>query len=933
MKKKYLLICILSSFPIICGWKVALAATTMLDRIECDQLNERAEQNTSSQARDLSNASGLLTCSFTLTPDLNLINSSTEIEAEINQAVARFSDDFLGTGPPSAADVADAESQYADLGISLNNGVPSGNSIASLTELKFLRIFAKHLKFNPSDANIKNKVNNTVWWASLEICSENLNVDPRGYEYRHFARPVIFMKDFLTSEVQELFRYTLFKTTNDFEHYWEANYDANHQRLNGAIDTDQIYNKSSTLMAYSLWHDTAEERYRYMRGFKRYMERFFSYTVGTTNGIKPDGSSFHHWTAYNNYMYAFRTAINNLSYLDGTRFQVDEVPYKVFRDAVLVQRLQANDFGLQALSTSGRKPNNREAQTGQEFLKSLAISGGKILGLDSADPVLAGFYNRVYGIDFAFNYSTIAPFENGFTQLNHSSAGFFRHENWVAFTKGFTDGLWGTEAYKKSNRYGRYQSYGALEILYPGDESDNGYHHETWNWNYNPGTTVIRLPWSKLHAERERVDELQEKGFAGALTFKKKQGDFLSENYGDIGLFAMDFREREDLGFGTTHSSNNHNSSFTFKKSNFFFDDLIVCLGSGISNDDPTNNTITTLFQRLDNNSNGTLVNAATQSAQGEMSFNGSTNNWLLSNYGTGFYLLPDNHSLKVKKEVQQNPNHDQIWPASYTNNLSETYYTGYIDHGTKPTNESYEYILKPNTSSTELQQLDAAINAGNKPYTVHQQNENAHILEHKDKSVFGYAVFSSVGDLDFGEVKSIQQSCLLMSEYDSSTGNLRLALTNPDLGFSSRSFEPAVSKVVKVSLIGQWEMLEEQAAVQIVSSNSSETLIEFTTVDGLALELVLSRMPVSTQEIVGNSFMVNIYPNPTQNRIEVVSDQPIQDVKVYDLSGREVKMVSPSEGSQQYTLELDLPALSQSVYFIKVKTKAGERTKQVFIK
>ncbi len=169
MKKKYLLICMLSIFHIICVREVALAATTTLGRVECDQLNERAEQNIASKARELSNSSALLTCSFTLTPDLSLINSSTEIEAEINQAVARFSDDFLGTDPPSAADLADAESQYAELGISLNNGVPSGNPISSLTELKFLRIFAKHLKFNPSNADIKNKLNNTVWWASLEI--------------------------------------------------------------------------------------------------------------------------------------------------------------------------------------------------------------------------------------------------------------------------------------------------------------------------------------------------------------------------------------------------------------------------------------------------------------------------------------------------------------------------------------------------------------------------------------------------------------------------------------------------------------------------------------------------------------------------------------------------------------------------------------------
>lgn len=940
MKKKYLRIYMLSIFHIICVGEVALSAKATLDWTRSDQLNEKEGQSTSSEntqpIANSSNSSALLSCSFTLTPDLPLVSSSSEIEAEMNQAIARFSDDFLGTTPPSAQDLASAEDDYAELGISFSNGVPAGNPIANLSKLKFLRTFARYLKFNPSNTNIKNKVNNTVWWASLEICSGNLNVDERGYDYRHFGRPVIFMKDFLTTEVQELFRYTLFRTTNDFAHYWEADYDANHQRLNGAIDTDQIYNKSSTLMAYSLWHDTPEERYRYMRGFKRYMERFFSYTVGTTNGIKNDGSSFHHWTAYNNYMYAFRTAIKNLSYLEGTSFQVSEGPYKVFRDAVLVQRLQANDFGTQALSTSGRKPNSRDAQTGQEFLKSLAISGGQILGLNSADPVLAGFYNRVYGIDFQLNYSNITPFENGFIQLNHSSAGFFRNENWVAFAKGFTNGLWGTEAYKTSNRYGRYQSYGALEVLYPGDMRDNGYNHETWDWNYNPGTTVIRLPWSKLHAERERVDELQEKGLAGSLTFRKKHGDFLVENYGTFGLFAMDFQEREGLGFGTTHSSNNHNNTFTFKKSNFFFDDLIVCLGSGISNDDPTNNTITTLFQRLDNQSNGVVVNASNQSAQGEMNFNGSTNNWLLSNYGTGFYLFPGSHSLKVKKAVQQNPNHDQIWPVGYGSNPSETYYTGYIDHGSKPSNESYEYILQPNSSIAELQQLDAAITNGNKPYTVHQQDENAHILEHKAKEIFGYAVFNSVSDLDFGHVKDIKHACLLMSEYDNPSGYMRLALTDPDLGFTSRSFAPAISRVVEVSLIGQWEMLEELANVQIISSNSIETTLQFTTTDGISLEVLLNRTPVGLQDVDEDSFTVSLYPNPAQNTINIASDEAIQQVEVYDPSGRVVKTIDKpqiSQVSNRYSLQLKLPALSKSVYFIKVRTKSGEVTKQIFIK
>ena len=88
----------------------------------------------------------------------------------------------------------------------------------------------------------------------------------------------------------------------------------------------------------------------------------------------------------------------------------------------------------------------------------------------------------------------------------------------------------------------------------------------------------------------------------------------------------------------------------------------LVGLGSGINNNDSSNETITTLYQRLDNKGISPNVNGANQSSSGEVSFSGATNHWVLSNYNTGFYLFSGNHSLKVKKEVQQTPNQNQIF-------------------------------------------------------------------------------------------------------------------------------------------------------------------------------------------------------------------------------------------------------------------------------
>ena len=46
--------------------------------------------------------------------------------------------------------------------------------------------------------------------------------------------------------------------------------------------------------------------------------------------------------------------------------------------------------------------------------------------------------------------------------------GCFGKPGWVAVVKSPTAMLWGSEIYNKTNRFGRYQSHGTLEILYDG---------------------------------------------------------------------------------------------------------------------------------------------------------------------------------------------------------------------------------------------------------------------------------------------------------------------------------------------------------------------------------------------------------------------------------------------------------------------------------
>ncbi len=64
--------------------------------------------------------------------------------------------------------------------------------------------------------------------------------------------------------------------------------------------------------------------------------------------------------------------------------------------------------------------------------------------------------------------------------------------------KGYTTDVWGAEIYKKDNRYGRYQSYGSVQIMGYPSRIASGYDENGWDWNRLPGTTTIHLPFELL---------------------------------------------------------------------------------------------------------------------------------------------------------------------------------------------------------------------------------------------------------------------------------------------------------------------------------------------------------------------------------------------------------------------------------------------------
>lgn len=889
-------------------------------------------------------------CKANYEPDIPLATATQDQVNEINQIHSRLFEVYFGATKPANLNdlIARAKSDYDALNIiATGSTISGGESITSIDDPKgILSKFVRYIKFEPQAPDVeevKQNASNLVWLIAKKFCEGTLSRDYNAYNYKKFIRPTMYLGDMLPGNVKELVSYTLDVHSEGFKHVWSnASSGADYSTGDG-YNTDWIYNMSDALINYATWLESDDEKVQWMKAMKRYLERFGTPSVAMSDGIKVDGSGFHHWTAYDNYMYAYKTAVSIIWSLQNTSFQIDKEAYLWFRDAVYYQAMISNNEHIRALSRSGRKPQARHVSVDLTAFGRLAIAGGQILGLTTADPLLAGYVNRIGENIPEFNYTSATPFEQGFFQANYAHTGIYRGNEWVATMKGFSSYMWGAELYVNANRFGRYQSYGTLEIIYPGDASANGFDVNAWNWNYNPGATTIVLPFNALHGEKGRIDELQQKRFVGALALGNKGSEALSKVHGTYGLFAMDFQEREHQGWSTHYGPNTHNGTFTFKKSTFAFSDMIVCLGSGISNNDKNNNTVTTLYQRTTNPNSSVIVNGTNYTSDYADSFTGD-NHWILSDGGTGFYVV-NGGTLNIWSGAETTPNQNQ-GATGWESNTAKSNSYGYLDHGSSPNNQEYEYICVPGTAAAAMTTLSVTMqSSGNQPYIVHQKDANAHIVEHKSDKIWGYALFTANNNV-YSEGSALvgnSYPCLVMYR-EAAENSILLSVTNPDLGFDSRQVTGFSKEVnVRLTLDGDWSMAQPHPDASVISSNNAQTVLQFKTKDGLPIEVELDKVPGSggAHHVLsaGSKKSLDklaIYPNPADSYTSIVYKSAIPGesiVKIVDMHGRVVLNRSWKIVQGENKIDVDVQQLNPGFYILQFGLENDLSGKKLMIK
>ncbi len=788
---------------------------------------------------------------------LPVIPTPTET-LEMDSILAGMSDLMLGDSAPSQQELDDAIAEYNSQNIVVNGEAISGAAHTTTTswkEASYLKTLVLHQKSNPGDSVNLVRIINTVWLFSHQFYTAVLPWDHRMYFYKKFAAPAVFVMPYLNTKQKSLFYYSLYRHSYKMIYYWSPTYDYG-QPPTLAIDMDEVGNLSSILLVFGLLQSGTEETLQWTKAFNRYYERFMSYSPGISDSIKSDGSAFHHASALNNYAYNFNTPMKILSILKNTSFQVSDAAYKILRKAVYTQIFLTND-NVEALSMSGRHPEARHIDLNKNDVASLAMTGGNILNLAGPDPALAGAYVRQWGSHQDLP-GVAAESLSGFSQFNYHTAGAYWHNNWLAVARGQTNWGFGAEI-SSLNYYGRYQSYGALEIIYPGGQiTGNGFKYNGWNWNYNPGATSIVLPWNLLRSENLQQREYQSNGFTGSSSLNKKNNLALNETHGEVGVFAMDFLESTDnAGSTPLGGPNTHNPSFAFKKSVFFFDDYILSLASNIKNDDNLHPTVTTLYQRLSETNANVTVNDNNYATFGTTVFSGATDNWLIDNFDTGYYVVSGGNDLKIQRENQQTPDYNKL---DYTLTSTADYSIGYIDHGTTPVNAGYEYLIKPNTTSADMNALAVLMSdTQTQPYTIHQKNVDAHIVSDLNNNISAYALFSANSSLPSELLlNSNSLPCLVMYQ-EVNPDNITLSITNPDLGFERGGFDFSVVVTVRLTIKGNWLLANPYTDVTIISSNNAQTVLDFSTYDGLPIEINLTKITDSDGDGLSDLFELSI--------------------------------------------------------------------------
>ncbi|GFZ90850.1 chondroitin sulfate ABC lyase [Paenibacillus marchantiophytorum] len=683
------------------------------------------------------------------------------------------------------------------------------------------------------NATSKQKVLDVLDYMNDQGWAEGSSIGTQDHETNNnsgYFHAVYLMRNELKAagifnrELNTIFWYANFGKTFDNSVYVETT-------------ADEMRTKFMYDLLYVLGMDNTPKKVQYMKGLVGLYEQALQIAPGLADTIKPDGTLFHHQGVYLNAYgdHAIHTTALIAYFLSGTPYALSDSVFNNIKKALLTLELASNKY-VMPVGATGRFPAATSPLTSLQGYAYLAMAKTPIdtelastfMRLwDPQSKVLQGLFRTSdsYGVEYLDTLGGLQLADNlategfaakanpqGFWVMPYGAMAVNRINDRLVGIKGWSYYAWDFEAADNQNIYGRYQSYGNMQILQNGLTSgivESGINVENgWDWSRWPGTTVKHLSLTELALTNGRMNSYSDSKFVGGVSSQNKYG-----------VFAM---KLHDTIFDPSLRAN---------KSVFFFGDKIVSLGSDIQNTDSAHNTETTLFQSyMPSTSMPFWFNSTTPvvSATYTSTITSPTPAWIVDPYGNG-YVLPNASGTVITRGVQNSMNN------AGTKNTSGNYTTAYINHGTAPASAGYEYAIKIAAGAQGTANF-----ANNTQYTVLQKNSNAHVVKNTEpgKDMTGYAIFNSSVPVNQGLIRSSSDPIIAMV-HSISTKEAVLSVADPDLRIATE-LTPSAMKKDTLILNGKWRLKAASNEARVISTSGTTTTVEFDTVHGKSIDITL---------------------------------------------------------------------------------------------
>jgi chondroitin AC lyase len=340
----------------------------------------------------------------------------------------------------------------------------------------------------------------------------------------------------------------------------------------------------------------------------------------------------------------------------------------------------------------------------------------------------------------------------------------FQRPGWFASVRMYSTRNHNMEVpYNSEGLLNHHRGDGANHISRTGDEYYDIF--PVFDYQKVPGTTIMQKP------ELPDPNQIQKIGltdFVGAVT------DSL------YGAVAFDFKSPHD--------------PLIARKAWFFFDELFVCLGAGISCKNGSYPVVTTINQcLLKGDVHVSWDQWRGEAERGERQFPGAS--WVFHD-GVG-YIFPNISQADpyvMNKEVTGSWRRISKQSSTPKNEVTKDVFKLWIDHGVRPSDASYEYIVLP---SATLDETSNYLGSGSDKIHFLVNTPELQAVKHTGSNIC-QAVFYEAGELQISEGLKIvahNPGIIMLKMKNGAITEISLADPNRELGRFHLSVSEKIEK------------------------------------------------------------------------------------------------------------------------------------------